>query len=157
MNKKVLFAVGALVLALVLAVGMVLGLTLLADPLVEQGVTNFDSITLSDDLIVGDDLTVSGSAQFGTSSLYPLGFASDGNQIVYGSDTVTTTATASHGLTTVTWALCSLGEDAGTGAGAAATCTVTVSGNTVTLSTFQDDAVTSTVGAVVNWLVIGAP
>ena len=49
-------------IGVVLAVVVIVGAAIayFADRPVQQGVTNFDSITLSDDLIVGGDLTVTG-------------------------------------------------------------------------------------------------
>ena len=146
------------------------------DPLVQQGTTNLDALTLSgelnaeqvtstDDMTVTDDLTVSGLAdvagtlQYGANDLYPVGFASSGQQAVYGTDTITGTATAAHGLTTVTFALCTLGEDPTSGAGDSAMCTVSITTNVVTLDIWQDDFVTAATEAnsIIHWLVIGAP
>jgi hypothetical protein len=101
---------------------------------------------------------IAGTLQYGANNLYPVGFASSGQQAVYGTSTFTTTATATHGLTTVTFALCTLAEDPEVGAGDAALCSVAVSGNTVTLKLWQDDFSAATeASVVVNWLVIGAP
>lgn len=192
-----------------------------SDPLVQQGVTNFDDLSLSGDLTVAgtsslagnladsggaftiaDNVLIDGAAdaeqlvvqgfstqtnsplvveqstgtnvftvsnagnvdaagtlQYGADDLYPVGYSASGQQLVYGTSTITTTATAAHGLTTVTWAQCTLGEDPTAGAGDAAMCTVAVAGNVVTLKTWQDDFVTGATetNVDVHWLVVGAP
>jgi len=111
-----------------------------------SGVTNFSA------------LDVAGAINYGANDLYPVGFASDGQQAIYGTDSITTSATASHGLTTVTFCLCTLGEDAGTGAGDAASCSVAVATNTCTIKLWQDDGTAATEADVaIQWLVIGAP
>lgn len=88
-----------------------------------------------------------------------LKYGSSGEQLVVGTDQITTTATAAHGLTTVTFALCTLGEDPTSGANEAAMCTVVVSGNTVTLKIWQDDFVSAATETDVDihWLVVGTP
>jgi len=156
----------ALALVLVLLLVEVAGF----DPLIQQGTTNLDALTLSGELNAEqvtstDDLTVSGLAdigetlQYGADDLYPVGFASSGQQAVYGTDTITGTATAVHGLTTVTFALCTLGEDPTSGGGDSAMCTVSITTNVVTLDIWQDDFVTAATEAnsIIHWLVIGAP
>jgi hypothetical protein len=101
----------------------------------------------------------SGSSIVLASGAYPLGFATSGSQLVFGTDDITGTATAAHGLTTVTFAVCTLGEDPTAGAGEGAMCTVTVSGNVVTLKVWQDDFVTaaSETDVAVHWIVVGVP
>jgi hypothetical protein len=107
----------------------------------------------------GGTLDVQSGATFNIDSLYPIGYASSGQQLVYGTSSITGTATADHGLTTVTWALCTLGEDPTSGAGDAAMCTVEVSANVVTVKVWQDDFVTAATetDVVVHWLVVGTP
>lgn len=102
---------------------------------------------------------IAGTLQYGANNLYPVGYASSGQQLVYGTDSITGTATAAHGLTTVTFALCTLGEDPTSGAGEAAYCTVSVSGNAVTLKAWQDDFVTEATetDVAIQWIVVGAP
>lgn len=137
------------------------------DPLVQQGVTHLSSLAVESGLTVtAGGLTVSAGAsdlastlQYGADDLYPVGFATSGQQAVYGTDAITGTASAAHGLTTVTFALCTLGEDPESGAGDGAMCTVSVSGNVVTLDIWQDDFVTAATetDVVIQWLVVGAP
>ena len=129
------------------------------------GTTNFTDLELSGDLTVTDDSTltddvdIGGELNFGANDLYPVGYASDGQQIVYGTDTITGTTTASRGLTTVTMCLCTLNRDPDDDAGAAAMCTSSVSSNVCTVKLWQDDFVTAAteVGVSTHWLVIGAP
>ena len=128
------------------------------------GVTNMDSLTLSNDLIVTDDSTltddvdVGGELSFGANDLYAVGFATEGQQAVYGTSTMTTTEAVVHGLTTVTFCVASLGEDPETGAGDAAAVSVAVAANACTIKTWQDDFTAATeTSVVVHWLVIGAP
>ena len=86
-------------------------------------------------------------------------YGSSGERAVSSTESITGTATVSHGLTTVTWALCILGEDPTAGAGEAAHVTVAVSGNTVTAKVWQDDFVTAATetDVDVHCLVIGTP
>jgi hypothetical protein len=103
-------------------------------------------------------LDVEGAVNYGSNDLYPLGHSTSGLQAVYGTDTITGTATASHGLTTVSWAQCTLGQDPSATAGDPAHCTVLASSNVITVSVWQDDFVTAaTAGGTVHWLVIGTP
>lgn len=111
---------------------------------VELGTTHFSG------------LAVSGPVTFSTGN-YPLEFASDAYQAVYGTTDVTGTGTASHGLTTVTFALCTLDEDPTSGAGDGAMCTAAVSANVVTLKVWQDDFITAATESdvAVHWIAIG--
>ena len=104
-------------------------------------------------------LDIASTFNFGANDLYPLGFASSGQQAFYSTASITGTATIAHGLTTVTFALCTLGEDPTSGAGDAAMCTVTVAANVVTAKVWQDDFVTAATetDVDVHVLVIGAP
>jgi hypothetical protein len=110
-------------------------------------------------LEVDGNTTLDGTLQYGADDLYPLGYASSGQQAVYGTASITGTATAVHGLTTVTFCLCTLGEDPTAGAGDGAMCTVAVSANVCTLKVWQDDFVTAATetSVDVHWVVIGAP
>lgn len=119
-----------------------------------------DKLTVSNDgnLAVAGTADIAGTLQYGANNLYVLGYGTTGYKVVMGTTNITGTATAAHGLTTVTWALCTLGKASHTDAGDAAWCTATVSANVVTLETWQDDAVAATEAAVpIHWLVIGLP
>lgn len=114
--------------------------------------TTFTTLATTGNVVVGGDLTLS-------SGDYPLEYASGSQQLVVGTDVFTTTESAAHGLTTVTFALCTLGEDPESSGADAAMCTVSVSGNVVTVDIWQDDMVTASTEAsvIVHWLVVGAP
>lgn len=88
-----------------------------------------------------------------------LRHATAGQQLVTGTTLVTSTATASHGLTTVTFCLASMGEDPTAGAGDGAMVTTVVSANVCTLKVWQDDFVSAAteVDVDVHWLVVGTP
>lgn len=104
------------------------------------------------------NLDVAGSVNYGSNDLYPLGYGSDGYQIVVGSTSITGSANVSHGLgTSVVAAGCTLAQDPGTGVGDGAFCSVAVSGTTVTVKVWQDDFTAATNAATVNWWVVGQP
>lgn len=130
----------------ILAVGLI-GLPLAGQGGQEslEGLTNFDDLQV-------DSLILPGG-------LYPIGYATDGEQMVAVSQDVTGSETVTHGLTTVTWAMCNLAEDPAATAGAGAHCTVEVAANVVTAKVWQDDFVTAATEAdvAVNILVIGTP
>jgi len=95
----------------------------------------------------------------GTVTGLVLRYGSSGEQLVTGTTLVTGTATASHGLTTVTFCLASMGEDPTAGAGDGAMVTTAVSANTCTLKVWQDDFVSAATetNVDVHWLVVGTP
>jgi hypothetical protein len=101
---------------------------------------------------------IAGEVEYGTNDLSILGYASAGEQLVVGTSSgVTATTVAAHGLTTVTFALCTLGEDPDTDAGDPVACSVTVAGDVVTVKLWQDDWTAGATAAVVHWLVVGTP
>lgn len=108
---------------------------------------------------LNNNATVTGTLQYGADSLYPVGYASSGQQIVYGTASMTGTLSVSHGLTTVTFCVATLGEDPTAGAGDAAHVSVVVSANACTIKAWQDDFVTAATetDVAIQWLVIGAP
>jgi len=117
------------------------------------------SITITDSVNITGAVDLDSTLQFGTSDLYPVGFATSGQQLVYGTEDITGTTTAAHGLTTVTWALADICEAPGTGAGDSAFCIATVSANVVTVTCYQDDWTTEAteVDTCIMWQVVGAP
>lgn len=102
---------------------------------------------------------VAGTLEYGADGLFPVGYATSGQQLVYGTASITTTAVVAHGLTTVTFCQATMGEDPTAGAGDAAHVTVTVAANDCTLLAWQDDFVTAATetDVAVHWLVIGLP
>jgi len=88
-----------------------------------------------------------------------LQYGSSGERLVASTISMTGTYTVSHGLTTVTWAMCTMGRDPDDDAGDAAHMTVEVSGNVVLAKMWQDDFVTAATeaGVAAHCLVIGTP
>lgn len=134
------------------------------EPIVELGTTHFSGLNVTGAVDFDTTLNVDGATTLGgnltlSSANYPLEFASAGSEAIYGTATITGTATAAHGFTTVTFALCTLGEDPESGAGDGAMCTVSISANVVTLDIWQDDFVSAATetDVVIHWLVIGVP
>jgi hypothetical protein len=114
-----------------------------------------DKLTVSND----GNTDVAGTLQYGANNLYPVGYASSGQQIVYGTASVTATLAAPHGLTTVTFCMAQLADDPSASSTDAAYVTTVVSGNVCTIKVWQDDLVSASAeaGSNVLWLVIGAP
>jgi len=138
-------------------VGSVSGMT------IDGGLTNIGGGTCAtalgdNDLCVAGDIEVDGTIVLANTN-FPIGFATSGQQLVYGTSSITGTEAVAHGLTTVTFCLAVLGEDPKTGGGEAAFVTVAVSGTVCTAKVWQDDWTTAATetGVVVQWFVIGAP
>lgn len=112
-------------------------------------------VDITGDVIIGGGLEITGTLAY--DGVYPVGFASAGQVIVYGTSTVTTTLAVTHGLTTVTWCNATLAEDPGVSPGEAAAVSASVATNACTVKTWQDDFSAATVGAKVHWIVIGEP
>jgi len=107
-------------------------------------------------LTASGNTDIGGTLQYGADDLYPVGNEASGLELVTGTDDVTGTLQIDHGLTTVTWALCSMAQDA---VADAATCSVAIATNDVTVKVWKADGFTagSETDVTVNWLVIGAP
>ena len=105
----------------------------------------------------GGNVEMSGDLALG--SYYPLEYGTAGEVAVAASQDITGTAEVAHGLTTVTWAVCTLGEDPSATSGHAAHVTVAISTNVVTVKAWQDDFVTEATETDVTTycLVIGTP
>ena len=131
-KKKYLKILGwaLVVLAIIIAdlagVRLPVGIDDAPPPPIYDAVLEDDTTFTSLAIATGGDLKLA-------STNYPLEYGSSGYEAVYGTTDITGTGTASHGLTTVTFALCTLGEDPTAGAGDGAMCTLTVSGNVITL------------------------
>lgn len=162
MNQQGKFVtVAAIIVAFIL---LAWGFVVIWDAPQQQGQSDFDTVsaeqlTSTDDATITDDLDVGGSITFQTANLYPMGSSTDNREIVWGTATFTGTQVVTTGLTAVTWAMCTMGEDPTAGAGDAAYCTVAVAGNAVTVKAWQDDFVTAATEASVDvhWLAIGTP
>lgn len=112
-----------------------------------------------DDGSITTTQVISSAGGFYSEEGYAAYIGTEGQTMVAWTDNVTGTATVAHGLTTVTWAVCSLGRDPDADAGDAAHVTLTVSANVVTAKVWQDDFVTAATETdiPVHCLVIGAP
>lgn len=155
-----------LTLVAVVALGLALVLDLPAAQFSQQslggGVTNLDDLTLADDLIVGDDSTltddvdIGGSVNFGSNDLYPLGYASDGYQVVCNSSTITGTGAIAHGLATPVVVLAAIADDVD---GDHARVSSTNVSATVTIKLWNTalTPAAATTPAVVDWCVVGVP
>jgi len=124
------------------------------------GVTNLTNLELAGTLDVAGVTDLVGTLNYGANSRYPIGYTTSGQQAVFSSSSITGTAVAAHGLTTVTLALCTIGEDPIAGAGGhGPICSVGISGAVVTVKAWKDDNVTEAIetGLTVYWLVIGTP
>ena len=150
----------------VMIVVVLLAITALAscDTLIPQGVmgagvTNLTNLELAGTLDVGGNTDLVGTLNYGANNLYLIGHSASGEQFFFGVQNITTSETVTHGLTTVTYALCTMAEDPTSGVGDAVFCTVAVSGNAVTLKTWQDDYVTGAteIDVAVMYLIIGTP
>jgi hypothetical protein len=173
MTKERISAAASVVTALALVALVFVGLSSIGKgeaPAIEPppappaaGVSNFDSLTLSDDLNVGGDADVTGSITVGSSDLYPLGSATDGQAVYAASGLITQTLVvteSAHALSTITSAFCQLNQAPSAAATSAAYCVPIVSGTTVTVTLYQDDFVTA-VGASdsaqTSYEIIGTP
>lgn len=124
-----------------------------------RGVSNFDTLTA--DVVNAGALDVTGSPTFGASNMYPLLTDTSSQGVYVGQTTFTGTlavTAATHGLSAVTAAFCTLGQSPGTGAGAPALCWSGFTTTTVTFTVEQDDWTTNaTSGAIVNYAIVGTP
>lgn len=115
-------------------------------------VTAGDDLTVTDDLTVGGDVAITGTLQYG--GLYPLGYASVGQQIVCGTITFTeSTVITDTGLTTVTYVLANqITTPAATGAFLTVSDPTT---STFTLSSWEADYSEGTSGVAAHYCAIG--
>jgi len=156
MKKAILIIVSAL---------LIIGLLSACDALVPQGimgagVTNLTNLELAGTLDVVGNTDLTGTLVYGADDHYIVGYASSGEQMVWGTESITGTLEVTTGLTTVTWALCTIGEDPAAGAADhLANCTVAVSGNAVTVQVWENDQITESTetGVVAHWMAVGTP
>jgi hypothetical protein len=155
---QIFTAVGTAVALILLAFGLISG-----DPATNQpearGVTNFDTVTAN--VVNAGSLDVTNSPTFGASNMYPLLTDTSSQGIYIGKTTFTGTlavTAATHGLTAVTAAFCTLGQTPSTASGAPALCWSGYTTTTVTFTVEQDDWTTNaTSGAIVNYAIVGTP
>jgi cytoskeletal protein CcmA (bactofilin family) len=128
---------------------------LAADSGTFTGTVSAADLTASDDLVVGDDATITGTLTFGANNLYPLGFGTDGYQMVLGSSTVTTTTVITHGLTTPLYGFCTMSGSLTDNE--EQKCSVGISGADVTAYVWKEDGTAGDSGVAVFWQVFGTP
>ena len=150
---------------IILAVLLVIaGAFFVYDRLVPQGlmgvgVTNLTNLELAGTLDVAGNTDLVGTLNYGADNLYPVGYAASGEaMLVVTQDISVSEVVVSTGLSTITWALCSMCEDPAA-ATAGAFCTVSITTNVVTGKVWQADGSTATDEAdvCVNFYIIGTP
>lgn len=155
MKKKILLVLISLVMILALANCD----ALFAQGLMGSGVTNLTNLELAGTLDVAGNTDLTGTLQYGANNLYPVGYGTSGEEMmVVTQDVSVSEVIVTTGLSTITWALCTMCEDPAA-ATAGAFCTVVVSANVVTAKVWQADGSTATNESDVclNVLVIGTP
>jgi len=110
-----------------------------------------DSLTVSN----AGNVDVVGTLQFGANDFYPLGYASSGEQIIFGSTTITNSGTVAHGLTTPSYGLCTYSGTLTDNE--EQKCSVNISGATVTVYTYKEDGSAGDSGVDIFWMVVGTP
>jgi len=112
--------------------------------------------TIADNAIVTGTLDVQGaSLQYGPNDLYPMGVSSSGFQMVWGTDTITNSATVAHGLTSPAAGWCTYSGTLTDNE--EQKCSVNISGATVTIYTYKEDGTAGDSGVAIYWMVIGTP
>jgi hypothetical protein len=121
------------------------------------GISNYDSLTLDNDLVVGGTVNVTGATTLtGAVTGKVLRYPTPGIQEICGTSNVTTTTTISHGLATPSYVVVSIGQDASADG---SLVTYTNSAGVVTLKGWNRAAVPTpvTTPVAVSWCVIGTP
>ena len=128
--------------------------------LMGAGVTNLTNLEVAGTMAVAGNTDLTGTLVYGGDDLYAVGYGTSGQEMIWGTESITGTLEVTTGLTTVTWALCTIGEDPASGAADhLANCTVAVSGNAVTVQVWEDDQITASTEAdvIAHWMAIGTP
>jgi len=134
------------------------------DALVPQGlegagVTSFTNLEVAGTLAVTGNTDLTGTLQYGANNLYPVGYATSGERFLFVTQDLTQSEViVTTGLSTITWALCTLCEDPAA-ATDAAFCTVAISTNVVTGKIWQADGSTASgeIDVCVNAMIVGTP
>jgi hypothetical protein len=110
--------------------------------------------TLADDLAVTGDTDLAGALEFGSDNLYPLGYASSGQQIVCGTTELTETAEIeATGLTTITYVVATqITTPAATGAFLTVSAPTT---STFIASSWEADYSEGTTAVEIHWCAVG--
>ena len=152
------------ILIILICLLVIAGALLVYDRLVPQGlmgagVTNLTNLELAGTLDVVGNTDLTGTLVYGANNLYPVGFASSGQELLYVIQDVTANEIiVSTGLSTITFAVCSMCEVPEV-ATDAAFCTIDVTTNVVRAKIWQADGSTSSNEAdvCIMTLIVGAP
>ena len=123
------------------------------------GTTNLTNLELAGTLAVTGNTDLTGTLQYGANNLYPVGYGTSGERMLLVTQDVTVSEViVTTGLSTITWALCTMCEDPAA-ATAGAFCTISITTNVVTAKVWQADgsSATNEADVCVNALVIGTP
>ena len=123
------------------------------------GVTNLTNLELAGTLDVAGNTDLVGTLNYGANDLYPVGYDTSGEQFLFVTQDLTQSEViVTTGLTTITYALCTLCEDPAA-ATDAAFCTISITTNVVTGKIWQADGSTASGEAdvCVNALIVGTP
>jgi len=157
--KKNIFLMLACLLVIFLVVFAFSSDRLIPQGIMGAGVTNLTNLELAGTLDVVGNTDLTGTLVYGANNLYPVGYDTSGEQmLVITQDLTQSEVIVTTGLSTITWALCTLCEDP-EAATDAAFCTVSIATNVVTGKIWQADGSTASgeVDVCVNALVIGTP
>ena len=152
-------------LIIVFCIMVIALLVVSCDALIPQGimgagVTNLTNLELAGTLDVAGNTDLAGTLNYGSGNLYAVGYGTSGQEMIWGTESITGTLAVTTGLTTVTWALCTIGEDPGAGAADhLANCSVAISSDVVTVQIWENDMITESteVGVVAHWMAVGTP
>lgn len=104
----------------------------------------------------GATLDIQSGATVGILGGNPLLYASSGQELVCGTQTITGTADIVTGLSVTSYGVATMAADPSVGAGEAFLITVDApSTTTLTVNLWQDDVNAATVGAAVEWCAVG--
>lgn len=137
------------------------GNTTVGGTFTSNGAGDFDSTLNADGAVtLNSTLDVAGSINYGSNDMYPLGYASTGQEIVCATTTITgeNQSIAVTGVTTVTYGWAWLITDPGTGDGDPFMVTADApsgSDGNLVINVWQDAATAASSGAVVGYCAIG--
>ena len=151
------------IIKILVLVALVFGLSgcdaLVPQGIMGAGVTNLTNLELAGTLDVAGNTDLVGTLNYGANNLYPVGYDTSGEQFLFVTQDLTQSEViVTTGLSTITYALCTLCEDPAA-ATDAAFCTVSISTNVVTGKIWQADGSTASgeIDVCVNALIVGTP
>lgn len=106
-------------------------------------------------ITIGADVDVTGTIEFGSSNLTPLGYSKSGEQIVFGSSAITATTVIAHGLTTPTYALCTYSGTLTDNE--EQLCSMAIAGAVVSAHAYKEDGSAADSAVTIFWMVVGTP